>query len=169
MFLDGSAVIVHGQDHRRHNGFYPISAAGAVPPFQQVQLVRTSPLPMGMGGFPLPSSQQRHRSHSPFDGERYNDEFEPPTPPGSPNGRKRSRSDSGSRRRTSRPALTNDGPQGDEGPVAPGTVAKCYGQGHWSYGRVATSEFGKAPRGGNNNDILPADYDRLSGSTLSTA
>ena len=49
--------------------------------------------------------------------------------------------------------------------VRPGTVAKCYGQGHWAYGRVATMEFGKAPRGGNNNDILVDDYDRLSGST----
>jgi len=47
----------------------------------------------------------------------------------------------------------------------PGTVAKCYGQGHWAYGRVAAKEFGKEPRGGNNNAILPADYDRLSGST----
>ncbi|MHC4728683.1 MAG: molybdopterin dinucleotide binding domain-containing protein, partial [Planctomycetota bacterium] len=47
----------------------------------------------------------------------------------------------------------------------PGTVAKCYGQGHWAYGRVAAKKFGKVPRGGNNNDIIPADYDRLSGST----
>jgi anaerobic selenocysteine-containing dehydrogenase len=47
----------------------------------------------------------------------------------------------------------------------PGTVAKCYGQGHWAYGRTAAKEFGKTPRGGNNNDIIPADYDRLSGST----
>ncbi|MHC4457729.1 MAG: molybdopterin dinucleotide binding domain-containing protein, partial [Planctomycetota bacterium] len=47
----------------------------------------------------------------------------------------------------------------------PGTVAKCYGQGHWAYGRVASKQFGKTPRGGNNNDIIPADYDRLSGST----
>jgi len=47
----------------------------------------------------------------------------------------------------------------------PGTVAKCYGQGHWAYGSVASREFGKKPRGGNNNDIIPADYDRLSGST----
>jgi anaerobic selenocysteine-containing dehydrogenase len=47
----------------------------------------------------------------------------------------------------------------------PGTVAKCYGQGHWAYGRVAAKEFGKVARGGNNNDIIPADYDRLSGST----
>ncbi|MHC4721491.1 MAG: molybdopterin-dependent oxidoreductase, partial [Planctomycetota bacterium] len=47
----------------------------------------------------------------------------------------------------------------------PGTIAKCYGQGHWAYGRVASKEFGKVPRGGNNNVIIPADYDRLSGST----
>ncbi|MHC4502460.1 MAG: molybdopterin-dependent oxidoreductase [Planctomycetota bacterium] len=49
--------------------------------------------------------------------------------------------------------------------VRPGTVAKCYGQGHWAYGSVASAAFGKKPRGGNNNDIIPADYDRLSGST----
>ena len=48
----------------------------------------------------------------------------------------------------------------------PGTVAKCFGQGHWAYGRVAAKEFGKTPRGGNNNDIIPAEYDRLSGSTV---
>jgi anaerobic selenocysteine-containing dehydrogenase len=50
--------------------------------------------------------------------------------------------------------------------VRPGTVAKCYGQGHWVYGRVASKVFGKEPRGGNNNDVLPAVYDRLSGSTV---
>jgi len=49
--------------------------------------------------------------------------------------------------------------------VRPGTVAKAYGQGHWAYGRVAAAEFGKTPRGGNNNDIIPADYDRLSGAS----
>ncbi len=49
--------------------------------------------------------------------------------------------------------------------VRPGTVAKCYGQGHWAYGRVAAKDYGKAPRGGNNNEILVDDYDRLSGST----
>jgi anaerobic selenocysteine-containing dehydrogenase len=49
--------------------------------------------------------------------------------------------------------------------VRPGTVTKCYGQGHWAYGRVAAKEYGKAPRGGNNNEILVDDYDRLSGST----
>jgi hypothetical protein len=45
-------------------------------------------------------------------------------------------------------------------------VAKCYGQGHWAYGKIAAKEFGKVPRGGNNNEIIPADYDRLSGSTV---
>jgi anaerobic selenocysteine-containing dehydrogenase len=47
----------------------------------------------------------------------------------------------------------------------PGTIAKCYGQGHWAYGRVAAKEFGKVPRGGSNNALNPVDYDRLSGST----
>ena len=49
--------------------------------------------------------------------------------------------------------------------VRPGTIAKCYGQGHWAYGRVAAKEYGKTPRGGNNNDLMPDDYDRLSGAT----
>jgi len=50
--------------------------------------------------------------------------------------------------------------------VRPGTVAKCYGQGHWAFGRIAAKDYGKAlPRGGNNNDVLVDDYDRLSGST----
>jgi anaerobic selenocysteine-containing dehydrogenase len=49
--------------------------------------------------------------------------------------------------------------------VRPGTIAKCYGQGHWAYGKLAAKEFGKVPRGGNNNEVIPADYDRLSGST----
>ncbi len=50
--------------------------------------------------------------------------------------------------------------------VRPGTVAKCFGQGHWAYGRVAARNYAKAqPRGGNNNEILVDDYDRLSGST----
>lgn len=50
--------------------------------------------------------------------------------------------------------------------VRPGTVTKCYGQGHWAYGRVATRDFGKAvARGANNNEILVDDYDRMSGST----
>jgi anaerobic selenocysteine-containing dehydrogenase len=49
--------------------------------------------------------------------------------------------------------------------VRPGTIAKCYGQGHWAYGRVAAKEYGRTPRGGNNNELMPDDYDRLSGST----
>lgn len=47
----------------------------------------------------------------------------------------------------------------------PGTVSKCYGQGHWAYGSIASEEFGKKARGGNNNDVIRAEYDRLSGST----
>ncbi len=50
--------------------------------------------------------------------------------------------------------------------VRPGTVAKCFGQGHWAYGRVAAGDYARAsPRGGNNNEILVDDYDRLSGAT----
>ena len=50
--------------------------------------------------------------------------------------------------------------------LRPGTVAKCYGQGHWAYGRVAAKDFAKGiPNGGNNNEILVDDYDRLSGAT----
>jgi anaerobic selenocysteine-containing dehydrogenase len=50
--------------------------------------------------------------------------------------------------------------------VRPGTVTKCYGQGHWAYGRIAAADFARAQsRGGNNNEILVDDYDRLSGST----
>ena len=50
--------------------------------------------------------------------------------------------------------------------MRPGTAAKCYGQGHWAYGRVAARDYAKAaPRGGNNNEILVDDYDRLSGAT----
>jgi len=49
--------------------------------------------------------------------------------------------------------------------IAPGVVAKCYGQGHWAYGQVAAQEFGKTSASVNNNEIMPADYDRLSGST----
>ncbi len=50
--------------------------------------------------------------------------------------------------------------------VRPGTVTKCFGQGHWAYGRIAAADFNKRlPRGGSNNAILPPEYDRLSGST----
>lgn len=50
--------------------------------------------------------------------------------------------------------------------VRPGTITKCFGQGHWAYGRVAALDYAKAkPRGGNNNELLVDDYDRLSGGT----
>ena len=50
--------------------------------------------------------------------------------------------------------------------VRPGTVAKCYGQGHWAYGRVAAANFAqRMPRGGNNNELHEAEFERLSGST----
>ncbi|MCI8513395.1 MAG: molybdopterin-dependent oxidoreductase [Lachnospiraceae bacterium] len=48
----------------------------------------------------------------------------------------------------------------------PGVAVKCYGQGHWAYGQVAAEDYGKKiPRGGNNNEILPCDWERLSSST----
>lgn len=46
----------------------------------------------------------------------------------------------------------------------PGVVLKCFGQGHWAYGRVGSEVFGSKPRGTNNNDILHYDWERLSGS-----
>lgn len=49
--------------------------------------------------------------------------------------------------------------------VRAGTITKCYGQGHYAYGKVAAKEFGKTPRGGNNNDLMPDDYERMTGST----
>ncbi len=49
--------------------------------------------------------------------------------------------------------------------VRPGVVTKAYGQGHWAYGRIAAEKFGSKARGVNNNEIMPCDYDRLSGST----
>jgi len=50
--------------------------------------------------------------------------------------------------------------------VRPGNVTKCYGQGHWAYGRVAAEDYKNAkPKGFNNNELMPADYDRISGST----
>ncbi|ADD68883.1 molybdopterin oxidoreductase [Denitrovibrio acetiphilus DSM 12809] len=50
--------------------------------------------------------------------------------------------------------------------LRPGTVTKCYGQGHWAYGRVAALDYKNAkPRGFNNNELMPCDYDRISGST----
>jgi anaerobic selenocysteine-containing dehydrogenase len=50
--------------------------------------------------------------------------------------------------------------------VRPGTVAKCYGQGHWAYGRVGAKEFGKTARGVNNNEIMPFETERLSGANV---
>ena len=48
----------------------------------------------------------------------------------------------------------------------PGVVFKCYGQGHWAYGHIAAADYENfKPRGGNNNEILPCDWERLSGST----
>lgn len=49
--------------------------------------------------------------------------------------------------------------------VRPGTIAKCYGQGHWAYGRLASEKFGVLPRGGSSNDLIPAQYEALSGSS----
>ena len=50
--------------------------------------------------------------------------------------------------------------------VRSGTVTKCYGQGHWAYGKVAAKDYQKfLSRGGNNNDLMPDDYERLTGST----
>ncbi len=50
--------------------------------------------------------------------------------------------------------------------IRPGTVTKAFGQGHWAYGRIAAKDYAKAqPFGGNNNEILVDDYDRLSGAT----
>ncbi len=50
--------------------------------------------------------------------------------------------------------------------VRPGTVTKCYGQGHWAYGKVAAKDYGRfIARGGNNNELMPADFERLTGST----
>ncbi|MDO4291242.1 MAG: molybdopterin-dependent oxidoreductase [Eggerthellaceae bacterium] len=44
----------------------------------------------------------------------------------------------------------------------PGVVVKCYGQGHWAYGRVASEDFKRGiARGGNNNELMPAEYDHL--------
>lgn len=48
----------------------------------------------------------------------------------------------------------------------PGVVVKCYGQGHWAYGHVAARDLGQGiPRGGNNNEIIPAEWERASGAT----
>jgi anaerobic selenocysteine-containing dehydrogenase len=51
--------------------------------------------------------------------------------------------------------------------IRPSTVAKCYGQGHWAYGKVAAKDFAKGtPRGVNNNEIMPFNIERLSGANV---
>ena len=48
----------------------------------------------------------------------------------------------------------------------PGAAVKCYGQGHWAYGHVAAADFDRSvPRGGNNNEIIPVEWERASGAT----
>ena len=50
--------------------------------------------------------------------------------------------------------------------IRPGCVSKYYGAGHHAMGRVAAKDFAKAvPRGANFNEIMPDDYDRMTGST----
>lgn len=41
-----------------------------------------------------------------------------------------------------------------------GVAVKCYGQGHWAYGQVA------AGIGGNNNEIVPAQWERITSSAV---
>lgn len=50
--------------------------------------------------------------------------------------------------------------------VRPGCVIKSFGLGHWAYGRHVSKEFGKTAIGGNNNELIPRDFDRLSGSSV---
>jgi anaerobic selenocysteine-containing dehydrogenase len=50
--------------------------------------------------------------------------------------------------------------------VRPGCVVKAFGMGHWAYGRNVSKEFGRTAIGGNNNELIPRDYDRLSGSSV---
>lgn len=49
--------------------------------------------------------------------------------------------------------------------IQPGTIGKTFGGGHWAYGRFASDYSNLTEHGGNNNEVLPDDYDRLSGST----
>jgi anaerobic selenocysteine-containing dehydrogenase len=53
--------------------------------------------------------------------------------------------------------------------VAPGVVAKTYGNGHWAYGRQASSLFGRVARGANNNELIPAEWERLTASSARNA
>jgi anaerobic selenocysteine-containing dehydrogenase len=51
--------------------------------------------------------------------------------------------------------------------IRPGSVTKCYGQGHWAYGAIAAKDFSKAlARGVNNNEIIGFETERLSGSNV---
>ncbi len=50
--------------------------------------------------------------------------------------------------------------------VRPGCVIKAFGMGHWAYGRNVSKDFGRTAIGGNNNELIPRDYDRLSGSSV---
>ncbi|TVP82200.1 MAG: dehydrogenase [Thioalkalivibrio sp.] len=50
--------------------------------------------------------------------------------------------------------------------VRPGCVVKAFGMGHWAYGRHVSKDFGRTAIGGNNNELIPRDYDRLSGSSV---
>lgn len=50
--------------------------------------------------------------------------------------------------------------------IRPGSVTKSYGQGHWAYGNIAAEDYDSAvARGVNNNEIMPFEIERLSGST----
>ncbi|ABR47207.1 molybdopterin oxidoreductase [Alkaliphilus metalliredigens QYMF] len=50
--------------------------------------------------------------------------------------------------------------------LRPGTVQKNFGQGHWAMGHVAAEDFeGRVARGANSNDMIPSEFERLSGST----
>lgn len=50
--------------------------------------------------------------------------------------------------------------------IRPGVVAKTFGMGHNAYGKIASEDFANATaRGNNNNEFMPDDYDRISGSS----
>ncbi|AFL69686.1 molybdopterin-dependent oxidoreductase [Sulfurospirillum barnesii] len=49
--------------------------------------------------------------------------------------------------------------------IRPGVIVKCYGQGHWAFGRVGSEVFGSKPRGANNNNLHVYDFERMVGST----
>jgi len=49
--------------------------------------------------------------------------------------------------------------------VDEGTVTKTFGMGHWAYGRHASSIFGRVARGANNNELIPAEWERLTASS----